>query len=49
MGRNKILRQPIRRSELNSFDDFYADISRDWEQRAERLLARRRKKLLRDE
>lgn len=44
MSRNKILHQPTRVGDL-SFDDLYGDISRDWQNRAEKLRARRWRKL----
>lgn len=44
MSRNKIINNPTRVSDL-SYDELYEDISRDWEQRAQRLRARRLRKL----
>lgn len=44
MKKWKLLTQPTRLSDL-SFDDLYEDITSDWELKAERLRARRWRKL----
>lgn len=40
MGRNKILHQPIRISDL-SIEELYDDVGQGWEHRAEKLRAKR--------
>jgi len=40
MSRNRILFRPTKNSEL-TFDELYADISHDWQRKAEALQARR--------
>jgi hypothetical protein len=45
MKKRKIVTKPTRVTELRSFDDLYEDISSDWELKAERLQARRWRKL----
>ncbi len=44
MSRNKILHQPTRVADL-SFDELYGDISRDWKLKAEKLRAKRWRRL----
>lgn len=45
MKKSKILSKPAQVSDIMSFDDFYDELSSDWELKAERLQARRWRKL----
>lgn len=45
MSRVRVLTKPQKVKDLNDFDEFYDEIRRDWQRKAEQLRVRRLRKL----